>query len=258
MTTIRQHDTYLEQVIENLGNIPPDLTRYLSMIKTLDHKCELLSREVQQSTESLLAMPPVSANPSAAFQQLQAKLDFDRKMLMQFAEEKIHVSHCDASLAFPLTRTVAPQVAQQVFDLIESAAIDLEDKIEDSENDLAVSQFAELGDFPPPASTFASPAGGLFGGGRSTPRLEEWGSLAPTPLGVENSIPAPLSAAPSLVMGGGIANPPPPAPMAPQSSMKRPASAQGSAPIRVMLKKPKDAAESNASTPGDLNVPMNE
>ena len=137
-------------MIENLVNVPPDLTRYLSMIKALDEKILSLQRSIHQSTNSLLAMPPVSANPSAAFQQLQAKLEDDKKMLMQFAVEKV-------------------LVAQQVFDLIESAAIDLEDKIEDAENELAVSQFAELGDFPHPASTYASP-GGLFGG-RSTPRL---------------------------------------------------------------------------------------
>ena len=116
----------------------------------------------------------------------------------------------------------------------------MEDKIEDAENDLAVTQFAELGDFPPPASTYASP-GGLFGG-RSTPRLEEWGSLAPTPLGVEHSVPAPLSAAPSLAVG----NPPPPSVA---QSNKRPTSAGVGEPIRVMLKKPKDNGESNASTP---------
>lgn len=136
------------------------------------------------------------------------------------------------------------QIAQQVFDLIESNAVDLEDKIEDAENDLARTQFAELGDFPPPASVYASPAG--FGVPRtSTPRpMEEWGSLAPTPtLPPEQSIPAPLSAAPSLV--GGL-------PL--NSSMKRPASAPA---IRVMLKKPKDPGAPDSSAP-DTSAPMNE
>lgn len=91
-TAIRQHDTFLEQAIENLGDIPPDLMRYLSLIKALDSKCETLSDRIQESVDALLAMPPVQSNPSAAFQRLQAKIEEDRKMLMQFSSEKVHVS----------------------------------------------------------------------------------------------------------------------------------------------------------------------
>lgn len=91
-TAIRQHDTFLEQAIENLGNIPPDLIRYLSTIKVLDEKCVVLSERIQESVDALLAMPPVHSNPSAAFQRLQSKMEDDRKLLMQFSLEKVNVS----------------------------------------------------------------------------------------------------------------------------------------------------------------------
>lgn len=85
---------YLETFVDSTQNLPPDLQRQLTMIKSLDEKCEVLQARVQAAVAELMATPPQhsAGSPSEEYVELSRRIDADQRMLLQFSEEKVQVA----------------------------------------------------------------------------------------------------------------------------------------------------------------------
>lgn len=165
---------YLENFVEGTTYFPPELQRHLNTIKSLDDKCLELSDIVQQNVAQLMAMPPQHQHGATdEYMQLSQKVETDQRLLLQFAEEKV-------------------QVAQQVYDLIEMHAVELEKQIEDLEGDLRASGL----DGGALESFYGTPGFVPLDSIRGRmPKLEEWSAMAATPGGV---LDAPLPPMPNV------------------------------------------------------------
>mmetsp|Transcript_10848 Transcript_10848/g.32236 ORF Transcript_10848/g.32236 Transcript_10848/m.32236 type:complete len:338 (-) Transcript_10848:303-1316(-) len=151
---------YLETFVDSTQGLPPDLQRQLTNIKALDEKCESLSAQVQEAVVQLQAMPPqhsTGSSPSEEYVNLSCRVEADQRLLLQFAEEKV-------------------MIAQQVYDLLEMHMIELDKQIDDFEGDMRVNGIDGNLDFYSPNSYI--PLDSMRG---RTPKLEDWGSLAPAP-----------------------------------------------------------------------------
>ncbi|KAG1671459.1 hypothetical protein FOA52_003117 [Chlamydomonas sp. UWO 241] len=173
---------YLETFVDSTQNLPPDLQRQLNTIKSLDERCGDLAEQVQGAVGKLLGMEPQHARPdgpSDEYVELSRRVEADQRLLLQFSEEKV-------------------QVAQQVYDLLEMHAIELDKQIDDFEGDVRLTgldggmDFYSPGSYIPPLDTTMRGVDTTMRG--RTPKLEDWGSLATTPA----EIPVPLPPMPSI------------------------------------------------------------
>lgn len=110
---------YLESFIESTGSLPTELQRILNTIKYLDEKCNDLSAELQGSVGMLMAMPPAYQQPAITpeYEELASRVAATQKLLVQFAEEKVQLSH-------------------QAHDLLELHALELERVTDDLDKEL--------------------------------------------------------------------------------------------------------------------------
>jgi hypothetical protein len=174
---------YLEEFVDSTQNLPPDLQRQLNTIKSLDERCGDLAEQVQSAVGKLLGMEPqhtLPDGPSDEYMDLSRRVEADQRLLLQFAEEKV-------------------QVAQQVYDLLEMHAIELDKQIDDFEGDVRLTGLDGGMDFySPGAGSYMPPMDTMRADttmrGR-TPKLEDWGSLATTPA---DALPVPLPPMPSI------------------------------------------------------------
>lgn len=159
---------YLESFVDSTAFLPPDLQRQLNTIKALDEKCLDLSETVHQNVAQLMSMPPQHQHGATEeYIELSRRVEQDQRMLLQFAEEKV-------------------QVAQQVYDLIEMHAIELEKQIDDFEGDIRVSGLDAGGMESYYGTPGFVPLDSIRG---RTPKLDEWAAMAPTPVAYDSALP---------------------------------------------------------------------
>ncbi|GAX73109.1 hypothetical protein CEUSTIGMA_g562.t1 [Chlamydomonas eustigma] len=152
--------TILETFVDSTTFLPPDLQRHLNTIKALDEKCALLSDVLQRNVNQLLLMPSAhTTGVTEEYLDLSKRVESDQRQLLQFADEKV-------------------LVAQQVYDLIEMYALDVEKNIDDLEGDLRISGAIDNGGM----DYYGSPGFSLDASHGRNPRVEDWTAVGPSPL----------------------------------------------------------------------------
>jgi inhibitor of growth protein 4 len=163
---------YLESFVDSTQSMPPDLQRHLNTIKALDEKCLEISDVIHHNVNTLLSMPPQHVHGATEYIEVSRRVESDQRLVLQFAEEKV-------------------QVAQQVYDLLELHAMELEKQIDDFEGDLRSAGVLDAGN-----DSFYSPGFVPLDSARGrAPKLDDWSSMAPRP---SEGLAVPLPAMPSI------------------------------------------------------------